>query len=98
MTRSKALINCASQEYFGAVDAKALNLKVVTPQFLELKDGKAKIISFYAKKARGAMARFVVQNRLSDAAQIADFDVGGYVYQPKKSTPEAPVFLRDYPV
>ncbi len=44
------------------------------------------------------MARFVVQNRLSDAAQIADFDVGGYVYQPKKSTPEAPVFLRDYPV
>jgi hypothetical protein len=44
------------------------------------------------------MARFVVQNRLSDAAQIADFDVGGYVYQPKQSTPEAPVFLRDYPV
>jgi cytoplasmic iron level regulating protein YaaA (DUF328/UPF0246 family) len=98
VTGSKALINCASQEYFGAVDATALALKIVTPQFLEFKDGKAKIVSFYAKKARGAMARFVVQNRLSDVAQIANFDVGGYVYQPKQSTPEAPVFLRDYPV
>jgi hypothetical protein len=97
-TRSKALINCASQEYFGAVDIKALSLPIITPQFLESKDGNAKIISFYAKKARGAMARFVVQNRLSDAGQIADFDVGGYKYQPSQSTPEAPVFMRDYPI
>jgi len=95
---AKSLINCASQEYFGAVDIKALSLKVVTPQFLEFKDGKSKIVSFYAKKARGAMARFVAQNRLSDIAQIADFDVGGYAYQPSQSTPERPVFLREYPV
>jgi cytoplasmic iron level regulating protein YaaA (DUF328/UPF0246 family) len=94
---TKFLINCASQEYFGAVDIKALSLTVVTPQFLELKDGKPKIVSFYAKKARGAMARFVVQNRLLDVAQITDFDVGGYSYQPSQSTPERPVFMRDYP-
>ena len=94
---TKFLINCASQEYFGAVNIKALSLTVVTPQFLELKDGKPKIVSFYAKKARGAMARFVVQNRLLDVAQITDFDVGGYSYQPSQSTPERPVFMRDYP-
>ena len=94
---AKSLINCASQEYFGAVDIKALSLRVVTPQFLELKDGKPKIISFYAKKARGAMARFVVQNRLLDVAQITDFEVGGYAYQPSQSSPERPVFMRVYP-
>ena len=96
-TGAQALVNCASHEYFGAVDASALNLPIITPQFLELKDGQAKIISFYAKKARGAMARFIVQNRLSDPAQIMDFDLGGYAYQPEQSTAEKPVFLRDYP-
>jgi cytoplasmic iron level regulating protein YaaA (DUF328/UPF0246 family) len=79
------------------VDVSALNLPIITPQFLELKDGKAKIVSFYAKKARGAMARFIVQNRLSDLSQIAEFDLGGYAYQPEQSTAEKPVFLRDYP-
>ena len=96
-TGAQALVNCASQEYFGAVDVSALNLPIITPQFLELKDGKAKIVSFYAKKARGAMARFIVQNRLSDLSQIAEFDLGGYAYQPEQSTAEKPVFLRDYP-
>ena len=96
-TGAQALVNCASQEYFGAVDASASHLPIITPQFLELKDGQAKIISFYAKKARGAMARFIVQNRLSDPAQIVEFDLGGYAYQPEQSTPEKPVFLRDYP-
>jgi cytoplasmic iron level regulating protein YaaA (DUF328/UPF0246 family) len=96
-TGAQALVNCASQEYFGAVDASALHLPIITPQFLELKDGQAKIISFYAKKARGAMARFIVQNRLSDPAQIMDFDLGGYAYKPEQSTAEKLVFLRDYP-
>jgi len=96
-TGAQALVNCASQEYFGAVDVSALHLPIITPQFLELKEGKAKIVSFYAKKARGAMARFIVQNRLSDPAQIVEFDLGGYAYQPEQSTPEKPVFLRDYP-
>jgi cytoplasmic iron level regulating protein YaaA (DUF328/UPF0246 family) len=96
-TGAQALVNCASQEYFGAVDASASHLPIITPQFLELKDGQAKIISFYAKKARGAMARFIVQNRLSDPAKIVDFDLGGYIYQPEQSTAGKPVFLRDYP-
>ena len=98
-TGSDVLVNCASQEYFGAVAPKALHLKIVTPQFLEDKrDGKPpKIVSFFAKKARGAMARFIIQNRLTTAESIHDFDIGGYAYQAEVSTPEKPVFLRDYP-
>jgi len=88
------LINCASQEYFGAVKPDALKLNTITPQFYEDKPGGPKIVSFYAKKARGAMARFIIQNRLTSPAQIRDFDTGGYTYQPKDSTPERPVFLR----
>lgn len=88
------LINCASQEYFGAVQPDALSLNVVTPQFYEDKPGGPKIVSFYAKQARGAMARFIIQNRLTKPAQIRDFDTGGYAYQPDQSTPDRPVFLR----
>ncbi|MEQ6203092.1 peroxide stress protein YaaA [Sulfitobacter sp. HNIBRBA2951] len=93
------LVNCASQEYFGAVDLKALNLRVITPQFMEDKgDGKGpKIVSFYAKKARGAMARFMVQKRITQAEGILDFDIGGYTYMPDMSKPDTPVFLRPYP-
>ncbi|WP_147126468.1 peroxide stress protein YaaA [Shimia ponticola] len=94
---AKALINCASQEYFGAVDTKALKLDVITPQFLEEKDGKQKMVSFFAKKARGAMARFVVTQRVTDPDGIKDFDVGGYAYDAEQSTPEKPVFVRPYP-
>lgn len=90
------LVNCASQEYFGAVSPKALKIKVITPQFMEDKDGKPKIISFFAKKARGSMARFIVQNRLTDPMALHDFDYGGYSYQPDLSTDEKPVFLRPY--
>ena len=96
---SNVLINCASQEYFGAVPPKALKLSVVTPHFMEDKrDGKGpKMVSFFAKKARGAMARFIIQNRLEDAESITSFDTGGYAYQADLSTPDKPVFLRDYP-
>ena len=69
-------------------------MKVITPTFLENKAGGAKIVSFYAKKARGAMARFVMQNRITDPDALNDFDLGGYSYQPDRSTPEKPVFLR----
>lgn len=88
------LINCASQEYFGAVKPDALKLNVITPQFYEDKPGGPKIVSFFAKKARGAMARFIIQNRLTKPDDIRDFDIGGYAYQPEQSTPERPVFLR----
>ncbi|MFP7672455.1 peroxide stress protein YaaA [Marivita sp. S0852] len=92
------LVNCASQEYFGAVPAKALGLRIVTPAFMEDKgDGKGpKIVSFFAKKARGAMARYVVQNRLTDAAGLLDFDSGGYGYREDLSEPDKPVFVRPY--
>lgn len=96
---SDVLVNCASQEYFGAVAPKALKLRVVTPQFMEDKgDGKGpKIVSFFAKKARGAMARYAVQNRLTDATSLRDFDTGGYAFDDASSTPERPVFIRPYP-
>ncbi len=99
VTGSDVLVNCASQEYFGAVDLKTLKLRVVTPQFMEDKgDGKGpKIVSFFAKKARGAMARYIVQHRLTNADGLKDFDSGGYAYQHDASTPERPVFVRPYP-
>ena len=96
-TRSSALVNCASQEYFGAVDTSALPLQVITPVFKEERDGRARIVSFFAKKARGAMARFIVQNRLKDPDALQQFDAGGYRYRPDESTPLAPIFIRDYP-
>lgn len=91
------LINCASQEYFGAVDLKALKLRVITPVFKELKNGQPKIVSFFAKKARGSMARYIIQRRLTDPEAIKDFDLGGYAFQPEMSEGDQWVFLRDYP-
>jgi len=90
------LVNCASTEYFTAANTKALKLRVITPVFLEDKDGTQKMVSFFAKKARGSMARFVIQRRLTDPAGILDFDYGGYSYDPEQSTPDAPVFVRPY--
>ena len=93
---SDVLVNCASQEYFGAVDLKALQLRVVTPVFMEDKSGTPKIVSFFAKKARGACARFIIQNRLQTPESLQDFDTGGYTYRADMSTPEKPVFVRPY--
>ncbi|MEM8823402.1 MAG: peroxide stress protein YaaA [Pseudomonadota bacterium] len=86
------LLNCASQEYFGAVDLKALRVPVITPTFLEDRPGGPKVISFSAKRARGAMARFVAENRITDAADLRGFAIGGYEWQ--QSPVDAPVFLR----
>lgn len=86
------LVNCASVEYFGAV--QGLKLRVITPSFLEEKDGTAKIVSFWAKKARGAMARYICENHLTDPNDLRGFDIGGYRYQP--SDPDHPVFTRAY--
>ncbi len=91
------LVNCASQEYFGAADTKALKLRVVTPQFMEVKDDKPRIVSFFAKRARGAMARFIVTEQLTKADDIHAFSTGGYAYDADISTPDKPVFTRPYP-
>ena len=95
-TGAEVLVNCASQEYFGAVDRDALKLRVITPQFMEDKGGQPKIVSFYAKKARGAMARYIVQHRLTDPDSLRDFDSGGYAFSEELSQPDAPVFVRPY--
>ncbi len=92
--QTDTLVNCASQEYFGAVDLKALKPQVVTPVFMEDKPGGPKIVSFFAKKARGSMARFIVQNRLSDVDGLKDFDLGGYAYRADMSEENKLVFLR----
>ncbi|MCF6444726.1 peroxide stress protein YaaA [Nereida sp. MMG025] len=96
-TGAGVLVNCASQEYFGAVDQAALKMKTVTPTFLEDKDGKPKIVSFFAKRARGAMARFVVENRVSTMDALLRFEAGGYKYVPELSKEHAPAFVRPYP-
>jgi hypothetical protein len=93
---SDVLVNCASQEYFGAVDPKALKLRVITPVFMEDKAGTPKIVSFFAKKARGAMARYIIQHRLTDPAGLLDFNAGGYAYRPDLSSDDKPVFVRPY--
>ncbi|WP_170340967.1 peroxide stress protein YaaA [Ruegeria arenilitoris] len=90
------LVNCASQEYFGAVAPKALKLRVITPVFMEDKGGAPKIVSFFAKKARGSMARYIIQHRLTDPAGLRDFDTGGYAYRSDLSEPDKPVFVRPY--
>lgn len=94
---SNDLVNCASQEYFGAVDRKKLKPRIITPIFLEERNGAAKTVSFFAKKARGAMARFIVENRVTDAEGIKDFDLGGYSFDPSQSQSDTWVFSRPYP-
>ena len=94
-TRDQVLVNCASQEYFGAVDQSALKLRVITPTFYETHAKGPRIVSFYAKRARGAMARFIVENRLTDPESLQDFTVGGYQYMPEMSSENNPVYLRD---
>lgn len=91
------LINCASQEYFHAANRKALKLQVITPVFLEDKNGTTSIISFFAKRARGAMARFILLNRISDPAGIKDFSTGGYAFAPDLSDGPDWAFVRPAP-
>lgn len=95
--QTDTLVNCASQEYFGAADRKALKLRVITPVFMEVKDNKPRIVSFFAKRARGAMARFIIENRVTAADGIKDFASGGYAHDPDLSAGDKWVFLRDYP-
>ncbi|MFZ1470341.1 MAG: peroxide stress protein YaaA [Paracoccaceae bacterium] len=88
------LLNCASIEYFTAAQRKTLKLQVISPIFLEEKAEEAKIISFFAKKARGAMARYLCENHLTDPTDLQGFDAGGYAYRPDLSAPDRPVFSR----
>ena len=91
---SEILVNCASNEYFNAINLNSLLLKVITPIFMERKNGKEKVISFFAKNARGAMARFIIQNRLKSEEDIKKFDLDGYNYSAEKSGEGKLVFIR----
>jgi len=88
------LVNLASQEYFGAVDAKALKLPVITPHFRESRDGESRIISFFAKKARGTMARFAIDERIENPEDLKAFDRDGYRFDKSLSTETDWIFTR----
>ncbi|HKK22357.1 MAG TPA: peroxide stress protein YaaA [Pseudohaliea sp.] len=94
---SRVLVNLASNEYFKAVQPKALDGEVITPVFKDLKGGKYKIISFYAKKARGQMARYIIDNGINDPEALKGFDVAGYRYSRDQSSARELVFTRDAP-
>lgn len=90
------IVNLASQEYWGAVDEKALKAPVLTIHFKEIKNGKAAIVAFFAKKARGMMARYIAEKRLTKPEQLKKFDTGGYRFDPAASGATDWVFSRPY--
>jgi len=92
--KNKTLINLASNEYFKSVDTKRLTGPVITPVFKDFKNGQYKIISFFAKKARGLMSRFIIQQRLQSPEGIKAFDWGGYRFNEAGSTDEQWLFTR----
>jgi cytoplasmic iron level regulating protein YaaA (DUF328/UPF0246 family) len=92
--KKPVLLNLASEEYFKVLQAKNLDCPVISPVFQDGKDGKYKIISFYAKRARGLMARYVVDNRITDPADLKGFNLDGYKYVASESKPEKPLFRR----
>ena len=91
---NRTVINLASEEYFKVVNIEAMALEVITPKFLEIRDGAYKLISFYAKKARGSMARFIVNNKITRPNDIKEFNQDGYMFNNEKSDKETYVFSR----
>ena len=92
--RSDLLINLASKEYFTVLGKLPEDINVVTPTFKDYKNGNYKIISFYAKKARGLMTRWIIQNKITNFEDLYGFNVEGYKYSKAESTKTVPVFLR----
>lgn len=92
---SEFIINLASNEYFKAVKPKKLNAGLITPVFKDCKNGQYKVISFFAKKARGMMVRYILDNNVDSLEALTKFDTAGYYYSEKDSTVNEPVFLRE---
>lgn len=88
------IVNVASNEYFKAITPKKLKARVITPVFKEFKDGEYKVVMVYAKHARGAMARFIVQNNITNPEEVKLFNAGGYQYDENLSTENEWVFTR----
>lgn len=94
-SKDKVLVNLASNEYFKAVKKKALKAPVITPRFEDEKNGNYKVISFYAKKARGLMVKYAADNQLSDIESLKTFDLAGYYYCESQSDDKTWTFRRD---
>ncbi|MDA8781670.1 peroxide stress protein YaaA [Porticoccaceae bacterium] len=94
-TASPVLLNLASNEYFKSVQQKNIDGRIITPVFMDKKGDKYKIISFYAKKARGLMSAFIIKNKITAVEGIKKFDVDGYVYNEAMSEGDSWVFTRD---
>ena len=94
-SNDKILVNLASNEYFKAVKKKALEAQIITPRFEDEKNGQYKVISFYAKKARGLMVKYAADNKLTSAEQLKQFDLAGYYYVEEASDDSTWVFRRD---
>ena len=92
--RSKAIVNLASVEYFSVLKKDQINLPIINPVFKDYKNGQYKIVSFFAKKARGLMSRFIIQNKIKKSEDLMDFNLDGYRYSKKESKENSPVFLR----
>lgn len=93
-TGSQYLINLASTEYFKSVKKKNVKAQIITPSFKDWKNGQYKMISFYAKKARGMMVQYMVKNKVEDLAGLLQFDLAGYEYNEELSKPNEPCFTR----
>jgi cytoplasmic iron level regulating protein YaaA (DUF328/UPF0246 family) len=91
---NNVIINLASAEYSKIIDLKSLNATVVSPAFYELKEGKLKMVSIFAKKARGLMTRFIVRNKIIDYEELVAFSEDGYAFLPDESSENNPVFAR----
>lgn len=91
---NELFINLASTEYFSAVDVKKLKVPVITPEFKDFKDGKLKIISFYAKKARGLMVRYIIDNNVESLDDLKKFDYEGYAFDSNLSDEKNLIFTR----
>ena len=89
------LLNLASNEYFKSINVSELKANVISPVFMDKKNGKYKIISFFAKKARGLMTRYIIKNRIEDITDIQNFEEGGYSFNEAMSEDNKPVFCRD---
>ncbi len=94
-TGSDVLLNLASNEYFKALQRKAVNADIVTPVFKDLKNGQYKVVSFYAKKARGLMSAYVIKHRITEVEDLKKCREGGYRYNPDMSSAREWVFTRD---
>ncbi len=94
LSKDEVFINLASNEYFSAVDVKNLKVKVITPEFKDYKDGKLKIISFFAKRARGLMVRYILDNNVETIEELKAFDYENYRYDANLSNGNNLVFTR----